>query len=39
LQSERFVKAKGQVIWIDPVWIGPSEAVKGANRYKVRLDL
>lgn len=39
LQSERFKKARGAVLWIDPVWIGPSEFVKGPNRYAVRLDL
>jgi hypothetical protein len=39
LQSSRFVKAKGHTIWINPMWIGPQEAVKNGNRYKVRLDL
>lgn len=39
LQAERFVRARGQVIWIQPMWIGPSEAVRGRNYYKVRLDL
>lgn len=39
LQSSRFVKAKGHTIWIKPMWIGPQEAVKNGNRYKVRLDL
>lgn len=39
LQSSRFVKAKGHTIWIKPMWIGPDEAVKNGNRYKVRLDL
>ncbi len=39
LQSSRFVKAKGLTIWIKPMWVGPSEAVVGGNRYKVRLDL
>lgn len=39
LRSERFTKAKGQVIWIEPIWIGPSEATVGPNKYKVRLDL
>lgn len=39
LQSERYKNARGQVIWIEPTWVGPSEAVVGPNRYKVRLDL
>lgn len=39
LQSERYTKARGQVLWIDPVWIGPSDFSKGPNRYIVRLDL
>lgn len=39
LSAERFKAARGRVIWIDPIWVGPSEAVRGPNRYKVRLDL
>lgn len=38
LQSERFRKARGNVIWIDALWVGPQEAVVGKNRYKVLLD-
>lgn len=39
LTAERFKHARGRVLWIDPIWVGPSEAVRGPNKYKVRLDL
>ena len=39
LRSERFKQAKGQVIWINPMWIGPSECIHSSRRYKVRIDL
>jgi hypothetical protein len=39
LRSERYKAARGRTIWIDPVWVGPTEAIKGKNRYLVRLDL
>lgn len=39
LQSERFKQARGQVLWIKPMWVGVQEAVVGGNRYKVRLDI
>jgi hypothetical protein len=39
LQSERYRFARGNVIWVDACWIGPREAVKGKNKYIVRLDV
>lgn len=39
LESERFKNVRGQVIWIKPMWVGPQEAVRGPNKYTVRLDL
>jgi hypothetical protein len=39
LQAEQFKNKRGQVIWIKPVWVGPSEATVNGKRYKVRLDL
>lgn len=39
LNSPKFKNKQGEIIWIDPVWIGRSEAVVGNKKYKVRLDL
>jgi hypothetical protein len=39
LQSERYVKCRGQVLWIEPCWVGLTEGVVCNNKYKVRLDL
>lgn len=39
LQSERFKAARGRVLWVNAMWVGPSEVVRGTNRYRVRLDL
>lgn len=38
LSSERFKEARGKVIWIDAMWVGPQTAVQGKNRYTVLLD-
>jgi len=37
--SERFKNVRGQKRWIEAMWIGPSEAIIGKNKYSVRLDL
>ncbi len=37
--AERYKKMRGKRQWIDPVWIGSSEAKIGNKIYKVRLDL
>lgn len=39
LQSDRYVNAKGAVLWIKPVWVGATEATVGKNKYIVRVDL
>ncbi len=39
LRHERFGENRGKTIWINPTWIGPSEAVAGNKKYKVRLDI
>lgn len=39
LSSDRYVNAKGTRLHIPATWVGPSEAVVGNKRYKVRLDL
>ncbi len=39
LRSEIFKNKQGQQVWINPVWIGCSEAQVGNKIYKVRLDL
>lgn len=39
LNSEKFVNKRGEKILIPATWVGPSEAVVGSRRYKVRLDL
>lgn len=39
LRSERFTNARGKIIRVEAVWVGPSETVVGKNRYKVMLDL
>jgi hypothetical protein len=40
LRSERFTASvRGKSIVIPATWVGPSEAVRGAKRYKVLLDL
>ena len=39
LRSEFFKHKQGQTIVIPACWVGPSEALHGAHRYKVRLDL
>lgn len=37
-KSDRFVNVKGQVIWVESTWIGPSEQTVGNKHYKVLLD-
>jgi len=39
LKSERFTKKRGQRILVEACWVGPSEAVVGMKRYRVRLDI
>lgn len=39
LRSERFKEARGRTVVVDACWVGPSEAVVGKRRYRVRLDL
>jgi hypothetical protein len=39
LRADRFKEAKGKTIVVPASWIGPSEAVVGSRRYKVRLDI
>ena len=39
LKSERFKNKQGQRVMIDACWVGPSEAVVGKTRYRVRLDI
>ena len=39
LNSERFTHKRGERILIEAQWIGPSEAVVGKTRYRVRLDI
>jgi hypothetical protein len=39
LKSERFKNKQGQRILVDACWVGPSEAVIGKTRYRVRLDI
>lgn len=39
LKSERFTHKRGQRILIDACWVGPSEALVGKTRYRVRLDI
>lgn len=39
LTSERYVNARGKIIRVEAVWVGPSEAIVNKNRYKVLLDL
>lgn len=39
LRHERYGESRGKTIWIQPTWIGPSEAVVGNKKYKVRLDI
>jgi hypothetical protein len=39
LRSDRFVHRQGERILIDAMWVGPSDAVVGNRRYKVRLDI
>ncbi len=39
LKSERFKNKQGQRVMVDACWVGPSEAVVGKTRYRVRLDI
>ena len=39
LKSERFKNKQGQRIMVDACWVGPSEAIIGKTRYRVRLDI
>jgi len=39
LKSERYTKKRGQRVLVEACWIGPSEAVVGKKRYRVRLDI
>jgi hypothetical protein len=39
LKSEKFTQKRGERILIEAQWVGPSEAIQGRTRYKVRLDL
>jgi hypothetical protein len=39
LKSERYTHKRGQRVLVDACWIGPSEAVVGKRRYRVRLDI
>lgn len=39
LKSERFTHKRGQRILINACWVGPSEALVGKTRYRVRLDI
>ncbi|MDO3380401.1 hypothetical protein [Geoalkalibacter halelectricus] len=39
LRSEKFTHKRGERILIDAHWVGPSEAVVGKTRYRVRLDI
>ena len=39
LKSERFTHKQGQRVLVDACWVGPSEAIVGKTRYRVRLDI
>lgn len=39
LTSERYTHKRGQRVLVDACWVGPSEAVVGKTRYRVRLDI
>lgn len=39
LQSEFYTKKRGEKVLVPVCWVGPSEAVAGQRRYRVRLDL
>ncbi len=39
LKSEKFTHKRGERILVEACWVGPSEAVVGKTRYRVRLDI
>lgn len=39
LNSERYTHKRGQRVLVEACWVGPSEAVVGKTRYRVRLDI
>lgn len=39
LSSERYTHKQGQRVMVDACWVGPTEAVVGKTRYRVRLDI
>jgi hypothetical protein len=39
LQSEFYTRKRGEKVLVPACWVGPSEAVTGQRRYRVRLDI
>lgn len=39
LSSDRYKHKQGQRVLVDACWVGPTEAVIGKTRYRVRLDI